>query len=88
MRRKTLCRNAREYRDNPNAYFFDLGDTCNSIHVKDPRFDFRELASRFEGRQDLIDAGIDDYCDFHAKHGDPSKELGKIEVWNNDDLFM
>jgi len=67
-----------EYKGNPNAYFVDLGDTCNSIHVKDPRFDFRELAPRFEGRQDLIDAQISDYCNYHTKYGDPSRELGKI----------
>ena len=61
----------RKYRKNPNAYFLDLGDTTNSIHVKDPRFDFRELAPRFEGRQDLIDAQVDDYCNSYLKWGDP-----------------
>jgi hypothetical protein len=52
---RLLRRIAHEIADNPNAYFLGLGDYCEWINMRDPRFDPMELVGWLFGGEELRD---------------------------------
>lgn len=52
---KLLRRDIRTVKDDPNAYWWDLGDACEFINFRDPRFNPKELAKWLLGWDELED---------------------------------
>lgn len=82
----------------PNTYWIDLGDCCDFIAMRDPRFDLRELPEWLQGVDaltDVIDCQLDRFkqlfepvrhnciARIHGNHEETMRIKGERDVYGN-----
>ena len=59
---KSLKNMVETHKDEPNTFFINIGDNLDCITTGDKRYRRTSLHKRYDGRDDIINRCIEDYC--------------------------